>query len=31
MDELMEVFGMTRLGQKLVDKGGEEGKVEVAH
>ena len=31
MDELMEVFGMTRLGQKLVDKGVEEGKVEVAH
>lgn len=28
MDELMEVFGMTRLGQKLVDKGVEEGKVE---
>lgn len=27
MDELMEVIGMTRLGQKLVDRGIEQGKV----
>lgn len=26
MDELMEVIGMTRLGQKLVDKGIQKGK-----
>lgn len=30
MDELMEVIGMTQLGQKLVSKGREEGKREEA-
>ena len=30
MDELMEVVGVTRLGQKLVNKGKEEEKLEIA-
>ena len=30
MEELMEVIGMTRLGQKLVDKGKEEERLELA-
>ena len=30
MDELREVIGMTRLGQMLVNKGIEQGKLEIA-